>query len=316
VKFSSLTILPTVALSLLISLAACSSPAGSEASSGDALTAAASSAPTPAKIDAAEALKQMKNAVASEKGTEGVLFRSVDPAKLAPPLDTRFFKAKSSLEEFAFAHGDQGDVASSVRYVLSGADASTFIGYVVMAEGGDDSDNWSASATAYYTTDGTILDLESFTMGLSDSEDSGDWSHVDQAHVDAEQKVLQTAFTFDGGTSGRPSVKLASGKTQPAKADGLPFAKLVQKVQAELERSAMAHSDLGDEATRFVSVADDSGKIAGYILTSDGGDDSDNWFAAGYALFSAEGQMLDRKIASAGLADTMDDDAVLLPSKR
>jgi hypothetical protein len=308
-SFSRLTSISVIAASLLmsISLGACSS-AGSETA---ALTTAADSAdPTPAKIDPVDALEQMKSAVANAKGTEDVLFRSVDPAKLAPPLDTRFFKAKSSLEQFAFAHGDQGDIASSVSFILSGAGASTFIGYVVMASGGDDSDNWSARATGYYTTDGKLLDLESFSMGLSDSEDSGDWSHVDQATVDAEQRVLETAFSFDAD---HPSVKLADGKSQPAKADGLPFAKLVQKIQAELERSTQAHSDNGDDATRFVSVADDAGNIAGYILTTDGSDDSDSWFAASYALFSAQGQMLDRKIATSGFADTMDDDAVLLP---
>ena len=314
-KLSRLT-LSVAAVSLLLSISACSSPAGSDGSEptrAGALADTTSADPTPAKIDPVDALEQMKSAVANAKGTEDVLFRSVDPAKLAPPLDTRFFAAKTSLEKFAFVHGDQGDIASSVRYVLSEPGASTFIGYVVMAEGSDDSDNWKASATAYYTTDGKLLDLESFSMGLSDSEDSGDWTNVNQAHADAEQQALEAALTFDAK---RPSVKLVAGKTQPATAADLPFAKLVQKIQTELERSTQAHSDNGDDATRFVSVADDSGTIVGYILTAEGSDDADDWFAAGYALFSAEGQMLDRKIASSGFADTMNDDSVLLPAKK
>jgi hypothetical protein len=98
--------------------------------------------------------------------------------------------------------------------------------------------------------------------------------------------------------------------------DALPFAALVKTLQAELEASTFAHSDLGDEATKLVSVNDPSGAIAGYILSSEGSDDADDWSAVGYALFSAQGQLLAREISSAGFADTMDDDSVLIPAKR
>lgn len=289
-------------------IAGCSAETSDSASSAAASTTTA--APTAATIAPDAALARMRTSVPAD-GTAGQPDRTlfVRATSLPADLAARFDTAKASLEDFAFDHSDQGDVDSDVVCVLSARGASTFVGYAVYAYGGDDSDRYASGAVEYYTADGHILAIDSRSNGLSDSEDAGDWSNVDRKLVAAQEDTLRRAFTFDAAEA---TVKLDQTKTVKADRASLPFASLVTTLQDELERSTWAHSDMGDDATFFVSVKGADGQIAGYILAAEGDDDSDQWFAAGYALFSAEGQLLGREIASTGIADTMADDAVLL----
>lgn len=296
------------------SILAISALAGCTASSSDGPSSVAAatttSHPTAATIAPEAALAAMKTAVPVVGQPDKAL---VVKADVTGALATRFDNAKGSLEDFAFNHSDMGDTWSQVSYVLSAPGTSTFVGYAVFAYGGDDSDAYASGAVEYYTTDGKILEVDSRADGRSDSEDAGDWTNVDTNLLSAQEKTLRGAFTFDGNES---TIKLDAAKTAKADIDALPFAKLVHALEDEIQATTWAHSDMGDDATWFVSVKGDDGKIAGYILAAEGDDDSDQWFSAGYALFSAGGQLLDRQIASGGIADTMDDDATLLQPKK
>jgi hypothetical protein len=310
----SLKSLYLLTVAALLGTAACSSATSStdSATAFDSAPTATATAPTPANLAGDAALALMRDAY-THGDKASPMFQRVESSALAPKLGSRFDRARQSLEGFSFAHADQGDTDSRVFYVLTAPHATTFAGFMVWAGATDDSDRHSADAVAFYAADGSLLDVESTSSGISDSEDAGDWSHVDRTKIAAEEATLRGAFSFDAKAG---VVHLDPAKTQRADLKALPFASLVQRLQAELEASAFAHSDNGDDATRFVSVADASGKVAGYILTSDGSDDADEWSAVGYALFTAEGQLLAREISSAGFADTMDDDSVLIPAKR
>jgi hypothetical protein len=303
------TLLFSCSVVATLALAALPGCAPRTAASRDGAAVTTSQPPTAATVDADTALREMhKNAGVSSDWVKDAT-KPVDLSTLSPQLRTRFTNAKAALEDFAFRHTDQGDDGSGVAYVLSSPNGSEFVGFVVYAEGGDDADHYSASAAAYYTTTGGILDVQTRAAGISDSEDAGDWSNVDDNVIAAQERVLRTAFKYDAE---KQEVSLDKSKTTKASIDGLPFATLVNAVKTEIESSTLAHSDLGDDATRFVSVKDANGSVAGYILESDGGDDADRWFSAAYALFSATGQLLDRQISTGGLADTMDDDSVTL----
>ena len=281
--------------------------AGCSASSSSPATAAGESAvtaavPTPATIDAPAALVAMKAAVAANRSP--LLVKATPSGALA----TRFGQAKTALESFAFAHSDLGNDASEIAYVLSAPGASTFVGYAVYAFGGDDADFWSATAAAYYTTDGELLDVVTGSSGISDSEETAWSKSLDQTVIGSQTKALEAAISFDAATQTVSVAKTA--KTVAVKAETLPFAAFVKTVQAELESSTFAHADQGDLVTRVVALQDAVGTTLGYILTSEGGDDADNWKAAAYALFTAQGELVGREISTAGRADTMTNDGV------
>jgi hypothetical protein len=300
----SLTLFPALLL-----VAACAAPAATDPDATSALETTA--APTPASMDATAALAAMKTAFASGHGAASPSFQPVDLAVVSPTLATRFDRAKQSLESFSFAHADTGNSNSRILYALTAPSASTFVGFVVCAGASDNAQRYKGKSVAYYTTDGELLDIESTSVGISDNEDAGDFSHADHAQLAAEEATLRGALSFDGQSH---RVDVDPAKAARADAAALPFAALVGRLRTELEGSTLAHADLGDSVTRLMSVKDASGSVAGYVLTSEGGDDADNWGAAGYALFSAAGQLLAREIATGGFADTMDDDSVLLPA--
>ena len=279
-------------------LAGCSSSSAPTAAGESAVTSAV---PTPAAVDGPTALAAMKAAVAATRSS--LLVKATPTGALA----TRFGQAEKALASFTVAHSDLGNDASETAYVLSAPGASTFVGYAVYASGGDDADFWQANAAAYYTTAGELLTVETRSSGIADNEETGDWTNVNRDLVAKETKALEAAITFDATAQ---TVKVTAAKTAPAKADALPFAKLVKTVQAELEASTFAHADQGDLVTKLVALQDDAGATLGYILTSEGGDDADNWEAAAYALFSAQGQLVGREIATAGRADAMSNDGV------
>jgi hypothetical protein len=303
-------ILHTGLVLFAVAVAGCSGTTSTTAASDRA--AANAAAPTPVTLDANAALQRLEASVPVARSTRRGITQPVDLASLPAQLQTRFTNAKAAVEDFAFRHTDQGNDDSGIAYVLDAPGSSRFIGFVVFAAGGDDADRYSADAIAYYTTDGGLLDLQTRASGISDSEDAGDWTNADLNALDGVKATLKRAVKYDAA---KQSVELVKSKTTAANADALPFAALVKTVQAEIESSTFAHSDQGDDATRFVSVTGADGAVAGFILESDGSDDADHWFSAGYALFSATGQLLDRQISTAGVADTMDDDSVKLESR-
>ena len=286
-------------LALFAFLAGCSASSSPATGAGESAVTAA--APTPAGVDAQAALVAMKAAVT---GTRWPLLVEATPSGT---LATRFGQAKTAVESFAFAHADLGNNASEIAYVLSAPGASTFVGYAVFAFGGDDAEFWSSRAAAYYSTEGELLDVVTTSAGVADGEDAGHWAGVDEELVAKERQALEGAITFDANAQ---TVAVTAAKTVPAKADALPFATLVKKLQIELEASTFAHADQGNTVTKLVGLEDAAGTTLGYILTSEGGDDADDWKAAGYALFSAQGQLVGRQIATAGRADNMTNDSV------
>jgi hypothetical protein len=245
-------------------------------------------------------LAQLRRAVPVDGQVNSKL--TSQPSQLTPEVSDRLNKAKAALEKFAFNHTDMGDSDSGISMV-KGA------GYAVWASGGDDRGGFSASAVAYYDLDGHLLDVDTRSKGVSDSEESGDWENADQAKLAAETKALRAAVSF--------SAKKQSADLDPTKAKRIDIkdvqgaaGQMISKVQQELEASTFEHADMGNTATRLYSITGNDGAVAGYALTSEGGDDADRWSAGGVTLISAQGQLIDRQIATTGRADNMSDDAV------
>jgi hypothetical protein len=279
---------------------ACSSAVSPSSSNGNA-EALSGAAVSPAAVTAEVALARMKEVAPFSSNDARNSIQKVDPTTLPAALATRFAKAKTPLETFAFAHSDMGDTDSEIVYVLSAPGASTFVGYAVFAIGGDDSDNHSTSAAALYDTKGELLDIQSRSSGISDSEDAGTFVKVPEA----DRAALASAVRFDAMNR---RVQVDGTHVDMA---AVPFASFVKKLSTELEGSTEAHSDMGDDVTELLAVKDGN-RVIGYVLRAEGGDDSDGWLAAAYATFTADGQLVAREIATDGFADTMDSDSTLL----
>jgi hypothetical protein len=297
------------ATALVVAVAAATGCASQTPSAISNAAAVTGSAPAASPIDASSALVQMKRDLPVDGTFKKDITQRVDLDALTVQLKTRFSNAKAALEDFTWNHSDLGDTDSEVVYVLDAPNSQTFIGFAVFSVGGDDADHYASTAIAYYSTAGALLHVESRATGISDSEDAGDWTNANTTNVAAEEAALRRAFAFHASSH---RVELLAGHSAPATIESLPFAALVNTVKSEIEKSTFAFADQGDNATNFVSVRGTDGAIAGYVLASSASDDADRWFAAGYALFSANGLLLDRKISSGGLADTMDDDSIKL----
>jgi hypothetical protein len=223
----------------------------------------------------------------------------------------RFTKALENVDAFV-SHSDVGCDGNGILAMLASPSSSQVIGYVVYASGTDDRGGYSAEKLAFYDAKGNLLNVTEATSGISDNEDVGyDDSKpaIDRAKTNAAFEKIQKLIKFNTKDI---SISIDASRTVAVKPESLPFSKLISNISSEIERWTMDKTDQGNESTEFLKVLDVDGSTLGYVITSFGSDDADHWFTAGYAIFSADGILLDRKMNANGMSDNCDNDCVVL----